>query len=279
MKEFEVYIQNHDFVSVRYNYKSAMNFMDIKEVPKDLRVPYLGRTRKSAVRDIKLIHYNYHYFTEYKYKYFTGVLEVPFYNERTNFIFFAVTTLNSIPQEVMILNTFNSYLVEELYFNKLKYAYETLTIGKPDPENPNIIHFPKLEKDISKGKEPLKYIFESYGNRVDFDSLELPVWEEEEYNWTSWDRPSRDGFIRSSFVLNLMADIFIQLGIDPKRLIKKEVIKLNNRCKKHYKPESKDDELPKYNNEVPAFDPNKDYSNPITDKLKGVNHPGFKVFN
>ena len=60
MKEFEVYIQNHDFSSVRYNYKSTMNFMDIREVPKDLRVPYLGRTRKSAVRDIKLIHYNFH---------------------------------------------------------------------------------------------------------------------------------------------------------------------------------------------------------------------------
>lgn len=278
MKEFEVYIQNHDFTSVRYNYKSTMNFMDIREVPKDLRVPYLGRTRKSAVRDIKLIHYNFHNFTEYKYKYFTGVLEVPFYNERTNYIFFNVTTLNNIPQEVLILNTFNSYLVDELYFNKLKYAYETLTIGKQDPEDPNIIHFPKLEKDINKDKEPLKYIFESYGNRVDFDSLELPVWEEDEYNWTSWDRPSRDGFIRSSLVLNMMADIFIQLGIDPKRRIKKEVIKLNNRCKKHYKPEETKD-LPKYNNEVPAFDPNKDYSNPITDKLKGVNHPGFKVFS
>lgn len=278
MKEFEVYIQNHDFSSVRYNYKSTMNFMDIREVPKDLRVPYLGRTRKSAVRDIKLIHYNFHNFTEYKYKYFTGVLEVPFYNERTNYIFFNVTTLNSIPQEVLILNTFNSYLVDELYFNKLKYAYETLTIGKQDPDDPNIVHFPKLEKDINKDKEPLKYIFESYGNRVDFDSLELPVWEEDEYNWTSWDRASRDGFIRSSLVLNMMADIFIQLGIDPKRRIKKEVIKLNNRCKKHYKPEETK-ELPKYNNEVPAFDPNKDYSNPITDKLKGVNHPGFKVFS
>ena len=125
----------------------------------------------------------------------------------------------------------------------------------------------------------MKYIFENYGNRVDFDSLELPEWNEEDVypNWKT--RADRVGFITGSFILNLMADIFIQLGIDPARHIKKEVIKLNNRCKKHYKPEEVNKEEQKPSNDVPAFDPNKDYTNPISNKLKGVNHPGFKVFN
>ena len=280
MKEFEVYIQNHDFSSVKYNYQSTMKFMDIREVPEDTRIPVLTRTSRKNKRDISLIHYNRHIFTEYKYKYFIGVVKVPFSYDRDNYVFFNVTTLNSVPKEVVIFNSYNKDLVEELYFNKLKYAYETLTLAKPDSEDPTIIHFPKLEKDIAKEKEPLKYIFENYGNRVDFDSLELPEWNEDDVypNWKT--RADRVGFITGSFILNLMADIFIQLGIDPARHIKKEVIKLNSRCKKHYKPEEqKKEELPKTNNEVPAFDPNKDYSNPITEKLKGVNHPGFKVFS
>ena len=74
-----------------------------------------------------------------------------------------------------------------------------------------------------------------------------------------------------------MADIFIQLGIDPARRIKKEVIKLNNRCRKDYVPEEKQEPTSTPVNNVPDFDPDKDYSNPITNKLKGVNHPGFKV--
>lgn len=279
MKEFEVYIQNHDFSSVKYNYKSTMKFMDIKEVPEDLISPSLARTSKKCKRDIRLIHYNRHIFSEYKYKYFTGVIKVPFSYDRDNYVFFNVTTLNSTPKDVIIFNSYNKSLVEELYFNKLKYAYETLTLAKPDSEDPNIIHFPKLEKDINKEKEPLKYIFENYGNRVDFDSLELPEWNEDDVypNWKT--RADRVGFITGSFILNLMADIFIQLGIDPARHIKKEVIKLNARCKKHYKPEEVVKEEQKPSNDVPAFDPNKDYTNPISNKLKGVNHPGFKVFS
>lgn len=279
MKEFEIYIQNHDLSSVTYNYESTMKFSDLKEVPEDVRFPFLARRRESARRDIRLLHYNRHVFKKYKYKYFIGVLEVPFSHDRTNYIFFNVTTLDAKPKEIMIFNTYNIDLATELYFNKLKYAYETLTIAKPDPENTNIIHFPKLEKDVAKEKEPLQYIFENNGNRVDFDSLELPNWEVEA-NYHNWkNRADRDGFIRSSFILNLMADIFIQLGIDPARHIKKEVIKLNNRCKKHYKPEEEVKEEQKPSNDVPAFDPNKDYTNPISNKLKGVNHPGFKVFN
>lgn len=278
MKEFEIYIRNHDFSSATYNYESTMKFSDLKEVPEDVRFPFLARRRESARRDIRLLHYNRHVFKKYKYKYFIGVLEVPFSHDRTNYIFFNVTTLNAKPKEIMIFNTYNIDLANELYFNKLKYAYETLTIAKPDSENTNIIHFPKLEKDVAKEKEPLQYIFENHGNRVDFDSLELPNWEGE-INYPNWNESDRDGFIRSSFILNLMADIFIQLGIDPARNIKKEVIKLNNRCRKDYVPEEKQESLSIPINNVPDFDPNKDYSNPITDKLKGVNHPGFKVYN
>lgn len=280
MKEFEIYIKNHDFSSVTYNYESTMKFSDLKEVPEDVRFPFLARRRESARRDIRLLHFNRHVFKKYKYKYFIGVLEVPFSHDRTNYIFFNVTTLDAKPKEIMIFNTHNIDLATELYFNKLKYAYETLTIAKPDPENTNIIHFPKLEKDVAKEKEPLQYIFENHGNRVDFDSLELPHWEDEMnyHNWRS--AADRDGFIRSSFILNLMADIFIQLGIDPARRIKKEVIKLNNRCRKDYVPEKeKQEPISTPVNNVPDFDPNKDYSNPITNKLKGVNHPGFKVYS
>ena len=46
----------------------------------------------------------------------------------------------------------------------------------------------------------------------------------------------------------------------------------------HEKEEAVKEEQ-KPSNDVPAFDPNKDYTNPISNKLKGVNHPGFKVFN
>jgi hypothetical protein len=256
-----------------------MKFSDLKEVPEDVRFPFLARTRESGRRDIRLLHYNRHIFKKYKYKYFIGVLAIPFSYERTNYIFFNVTTLDAKPKEIMIFNTYNLDLATELYFNKLKYAYETLTIAKPDPENTNIIHFPKLEKDVAKEKEPLQYIFENYGDRVDFDSLELPNWKDEP-NYHNWRLAAhRDGFIRSSFILNLMADIFIQLGIDPARRIKKEVIKLNNRCRKDYVPEVKQEPTSTPVNNVPDFDPDKDYSNPITNKLKGVNHPGFKVYN
>lgn len=279
MKEFEIYIKNHDFSSVTYNYESTMKFSDLKEVPEDVRFPFLARRRESARRDIRLLHYNRHVFKKYKYKYFIGVLAIPFSYERTNYIFFNVTTLDAKPKEIMIFNTYNLDLATELYFNKLKYAYETLTIAKPDPENTNIIHFPKLEKDVAKEKEPLQYIFENYGDRVDFDSLELPNWKDEP-NYHNWRLAAhRDGFIRSSFILNLMADIFIQLGIDPARRIKKEVIKLNNRCRKDYIPEVKQEPTSTPVNNVPDFDPDKDYSNPITNKLKGVNHHGFKVYN
>ena len=268
MKEFEIYIRNHDFSSVTYNYESTMKFSDLKEVPEDVRFPFLARRRESARRDIRLLHYNRHVFKKYKYKYFIGVLAIPFSYERTNYIFFNVTTLDAKPKEIMIFNTYNLDLATELYFNKLKYAYETLTIAKPDPENTNIIHFPKLEKDVAKEKEPLQYIFENYGDRVDFDSLELPNWKDEP-NYHNWRLAAhRDGFIRSSFILNLMADIFIQLGIDPARRIKKEVIKLNNRCRKDYVPEEKQEPVSTPINNIPDFDPNKDYSNPITNKLK-----------
>ena len=113
-----------------------MKFKDIREVPEDLRLPSLARTSKKCKRDIRLIHYNRHIFPEYKYKYFTGVIKVPFSYDRDNYIFFNVTTLNSIPKDVIIFNSYNRDLVEELYFNKLKYAYETLTIVKLDSEDP-----------------------------------------------------------------------------------------------------------------------------------------------
>ena len=278
LKEFEEYINSHDFASVRYNYHSNMEFAALKEDTRPIRIQSLSRTKVNNRRKIYLLGYNKHYFTKFKYKCFTGIVKLPFTNELDSYVFFHVASVDANIKECIIFNSYNRTLLNELYFNKLKYIYETLTNARSNPENLNILTFPVLEKAVAKESEPLEYIFEADGIRMDFDSIPLPKWDSDGIR--DWDYKPRKNFIRGSYVMNLMADIFIQLGIDPKRQIKNEVKELNYRCRKEYTPEV---ELKVKDTttvtEAPSFDPNKDYKNPISDKLKGVNHPGFKVYN
>ena len=278
MQEFEEYIGSHNFASVKYNYSSNMKFKDLKENTRPIERIVLNRKKVSDRRTITLLGYNRHIFTKFGYKYFTGIIKLTFINEMDSYVFFFVSSVNNNIKECVIFNSYNRTLCNELYFNKLKFVYETLTNAKLHPDDIDIISFPMLEKAVAKESEPLEYIFEANGIRMDFNSIPLPKWDSDGIR--SWDYDPRKNFIRGSYIMNLMADIFIQLGIDPKRQIKNEAKELNYRCRKEYTPEV---ELKVKDTatvtEAPSFDPNKDYKNPISDKLKGVNHPGFKVYN
>lgn len=83
-------------------------------------------------------------------------------------------------------------------------------------------------------------------------------------------------------ILNLLSDIFIQIGCDPNRDLKKEIKNINDIAYGKKKEEPKTQEEPKNTNALNIeYDPTVDYRNLSTSnkpkEIKG--HPGFTVYN
>ena len=276
MKEFDQYIDEHDFISMKYNYKSGMKYSDIKENELQLKSSDfdLNRTASNNTKSIALIHFNRSIFTNYKFKIFTGVLQTMLKeDELYAYIFFKI---KSKENRIISANIFRSYNIDRtnlLYLSTIKKIYETLTLAKavPGKDNTFIAKFDDLDKEINeKPVYLLDYIYPTSSGMESIRDITDPT-KEDSYTYNT-----------NMSILNLLSDIFIQLGCDTNRDLKKEIKNINDIAYGKKKEEPKTQEEPKNTNALNIeYDPTVDYRNLSTSnkpkEIKG--HPGFTVYN
>lgn len=271
MKEFDQYIDEHDFISMKYNYKSGMNYSDIKENELQMKSSDfdLNRTASNNTKSIALIHFNRSIFTNYKFKIFTGVLQTMLKDDDLYaYIFFKI---KSKENRIISANIFRSYNLDRtnlLYLSTIKKIYETLTLAKavPGKDNTFIAKFDDLVKDMNE--KPVYLLDYIYPTSSGMESI----------------RDNTDSYIYNfnMNILNLLSDIFIQIGCDPNRDLKKEIKNINDIVYGKKKEEEVTPEEPKNTNALNIeYDPTVDYRNLSTSnkpkEIKG--HPGFTVYN
>ena len=205
---------------------------------------------------------------------FTGVLQTMLKeDELYAYIFFKI---KSKENRIISANIFRSYNIDRanlLYLSTIKKIYETLTLAKavPGKDNTFIAKFDDLDKEINeKPVYLLDYIYPTSSGMESIRDITDPT-KEDSYTYNT-----------NMSILNLLSDIFIQIGCDPNRDLKKEIKNINDIAYGKKKEEPKTQEEPKNTNVLNIeYDPTVDYRNLSTSnkpkEIKG--HPGFTVYN